>query len=125
MEHLKKEELLCVGEEIYEIGFVEDESGYFGVGINAPAIVKGKRQEKVGIIFTWDGIWNCLGGIGTRMKMIGFEIKHPIKFNKLFRKRLKEHPIGKAIVKTYEDELKWKRQNRKWKKTYGTKQNPK
>lgn len=116
-----KGELLCVGEEIFEVGIVEDERGSFGVGINAPRQVKGKRHEKVGILFTWSGIWNCLGSIGTQMKMIGFEIKHPIKFNKVFRKFLSKHPIGKNIVRAYEEEQKWKKQNREWKKEYSNK----
>jgi len=109
-------ELLCIGEEIFEVGICEDEGGSFGVGINAPAIVKGERVEGVGILYTWFGLWNKLGCVGTDMKKLNFIIQHPLKFNRLFRKFLSKHPEGKRIVKTYNEELEWKRKLRDWKK---------
>jgi len=104
-------ELLCIGEEIFEVEFCED-----GVWIKAIAMVNGERKEGGGMLWMWDGLWNHKGRVATFMKSCGFIIKHPIKFNRLFRKYLSKLPHGQLIVDEYNEELEWKRKLRDWKK---------
>ena len=111
---MEEKELLIVGQQPFEVKLVD-----LGAVVAQRYLdAKGEKRTRW-ILFTWDGLWRKLGGPAYELKQIGFDIKHPIKFNCLFRSWLaKSCEIGKRIVDVYSEEKHWRDRNRAWAKEY-------
>jgi len=117
--NMGKSELICLGERCFKVEEIENERGTFGVAIQGPYLNKEGKEKVNFIMFTWDGLWNNLGSVANEMRNIGFIMEHTVTFNRIFRDFLRRTSYGNRIVELYEEELKWKRQNRLWRKQYG------
>lgn len=96
----RMEELLIIGNQAFQLSLVK-----LGVALGQRYInPEGEKKTRV-ILLTLDGLWNRLAGPAFLLRELGWNIKHPIKFNRLFRKWLKNScEAGAHIVSVYEEE---------------------
>ena len=96
--------IIKIGEDQFQVGLIHDNEYTYGVAVE-------QESSKQSVLFTFDGLYNKLGGIGNELKGMKFSIKHPVLFNRKFREWLKTvEPMGTNIVKVYEVEQKEKRE---------------